>query len=415
MDGPARLEPGGELKSSAVSPLRILHIIPSLSQAHGGPSFALPAMARSLSAAGAQVDVACTDDDGPGRRMADVPLGIPVQMDGFRIFYFRKQTEFYKASLPLLAWLRRHVAEYDAVHAHAVFSFSTVAAGWACRWQHVPLIVRPLGVLASWGMANRRRRLKALSFRCLDKPLLDHAAALHYTSEQERDDASRLGLRPRTAVIPLGFDLAPFDSLPPPSVFFEKFPQARGREVILFLSRLDPKKNIESLLEALAILPGGSVLIIAGDGEAEYVEQLHERSRKLSVTGRVIWAGHLDGDLKLSALSAASIYALPSHSENFGIALLEAMAAGLPCVSTPGVALAAEAAEKKAVLLSQPDPNHLADAIGGLLADPDRRRALGGLARSLARERYSAQSMAASLMRLYETCIVHHHESPPHP
>ncbi len=379
---------------------------------------ALPMMARALAARGIQVDVATTDDDGPGRRLKDMPQGAPVEQEGFRVFYFPKQTEFYKVSIPLWIWLCRNVTKYDVVHVHAVFSFSTLAAGWACRLRRVPYIVRPLGVLNAWGMNNRRRWIKTLSFRLLDKPVLDHASAIHYTSAQEADEAARLGLRARSVVIPLGIDLKPFLSLPSPELFTTRFPETAGRPVILFLSRLDPKKNVELLLEAMTRLgseksnpirpnPTGSdsLLVIAGSGTPAYVAELKARAWALGLEKRVVWAGHLEGDVKLSALAAATVYVLPSHSENFGIALLEAMAAGLACVSTAGVALAVEAANEEAVLLSEGAPQKLAGMLNRLLSNPSERHALEVAAAQLAQRKYSSEVMSKSLESLYDDIV----------
>lgn len=388
--------------------MRVLHIIPSLSPACGGPSFALPSMARALSSAGVLVDVVTTNDDGPGRRNQFDVSGVPAQFDGFRVFYFQKQTEFYKVSLPLFGWLLRNVQNYDLVHVHAVFSFSSMAAAWACSLKGVPYIIRPLGVLG-WGMHHRRRRLKALSFRLLDKPVLDRAAAIHYTSRQEQDDAAQLGLCARPVVIPLGFDLSAFQTLPPVDVFLSRFPQAVDKKICLYLSRLDPKKNVESLLEAFAALHAGNVLlVIAGGGEKAHVEHLQKRSVELGIAHNVLWAGHLDGELKLSAMAAASLYVLPSLAENFGIALLEAMAAARACVSTPRVALAAEAAKEDAVLLSEVDSDSLASSIKMILEDSAKATSLALNAASLVRKKYSADSMAAALIQLYKACIDSH-------
>jgi glycosyltransferase involved in cell wall biosynthesis len=377
---------------------------------------ALPMMAQALAARGIQVDVATTDDDGPGRRLKDMPHGVPVEQEGFRVFYFPKQTEFYKVSAPLLFWLLRKVKEYDVVHIHAVFSFITMAAGWACRLRGVPYVVRPLGVLNSWGMQNRRRWLKALSFRLLDKPVLDHASAIHYTSRQEADEAARLSLSTRPVVIPLGIDLAPFLSLLSPELFAARFPETAERPIILFLSRLDPKKNVELLLEAMARLgsqPSDSIrpdptrsdpfLVIAGSGPPFYVTELKARASALGLEKRVVWAGHLEGDMKLSALAAASVYVLPSHSENFGIALLEAMATGLACLSTAGVALAAEVAAEDAVRIFQATPAALSAALVELLASPQERERLGSVASALAVRDYSSEGMADRIRTLYHS------------
>ncbi len=364
---------------------------------------ALPAMAKSLAERGIQIDVATTDDDGMGRRLSGVAHGGPQERDGFRVFYFPKQTEFYKVSLPMFLWLMRHAGDYDLVHVHTVFSFSTLAAGWSASLRGVPFIVRPLGVLNSWGMNNRRRWIKAWSFRLLDRPVLNLASAMHYTSNQERDDAARLCLKAFPAVVPLGIDLLPFDRLPNATLFLEQHPLIAGRPIVLFLSRLDRKKNVELLLEAFARVAAPACLVIAGSGEEEYVQGLEERTHQPDLAGRVVWAGYLSGQTKLAALAAATIFVLPSESENFGIALLEAMASGLPCISTSGVALAAESAS--AVLLTPTDPQALAAAITRLLADPVERKRLGNTARQCAQEQYSLAAMSRNLTKLYQTVL----------
>lgn len=378
--------------------MRVLHVIPSLSPSQGGPSFALPAMARALQAEGVEVDVATTDDDGPGRRLS---LGAgPVPREGYRLWSFPKQTEFYKVSLPLASWLNRHVRDYDLVHIHTVFSFATGAAARAAQRAGVPYLVRPLGVLNRWGMEQRRPWLKALSFRLLDKPLLDRAAGLHFTSVQEREEAVGLGLRAPARVLPLGFDLAEFEALPPAAQFHEAFADTAGRPLVLYLSRLDPKKNLEGLLEAWARVAGPARLVIAGEGDPAYTVGLRERAAQLGLGDRVLWTGRLEGELKRAALAAATLFVLPSHSENFGIALLEAMAAGLPCVSTPGVALAAESGD--AVRVVAAEAGALATALQDLLGDADARARLGAAAQELARRRYTLLAMGRALKAWYE-------------
>src|SRR6185436_478853 len=147
--------------------LTVLHVIPSVSPAHGGPTAAMSLMSRSLVQAGVAVDVATTDDDGPGKRAAG-PLVQRVESDGYGTFFFPKQTEFYKVSLPLRSWLKQHVADYDLVHIHALFSYSSNCAARLAWRKKVPYIVRPLGVLNRWGIRHRRRGLKALSLRFIE-------------------------------------------------------------------------------------------------------------------------------------------------------------------------------------------------------------------------------------------------------
>lgn len=367
---------------------------------------ALPAMARALAAEGIKVDVATTDDDGPGRRIAGAEDGKAEQRDGFRLFYFPKQTEFYKASLPLRSWLLSHVRDYDLIHIHAVFSFSTIAAARAAKKHHVPYIIRPLGILNTWGMANRRRWIKSLSFRLLDKPLLDRAAAMHYTSAQEREQAEQLGLRAPGRVIPLGIDMSPFDKPADARAFTNAFPETQDREVVLFLSRIDKKKGLDLLLDSFALVLKQhplARLVIAGSGPTELTAELKEQASRHGFSNKITWAGHLVGEMKLAAFAASKMFVLPSSSENFGIALLEAMAAGVPCLSCSEVALADEAARSQAVQLSTRSPEALSQRIIHLLNDGTERRRLAEAGPMIARRDYSLAAMGRQLRQLYES------------
>ncbi|MBL9133137.1 MAG: glycosyltransferase [Verrucomicrobiaceae bacterium] len=398
--------PPADVVGLAGRPLRVLHVIPSLSPSQGGPSYAMPLMARALAAEGLHVDIVTTNDDGRGRRLHEQPLGELLPREGCRVAYFPKQTEFYKVSTPLLRWLWRHVREYDVIHVHAIFSFASAAAIAAASDAGVPCIVRPLGVLNTWGMTQRRRLTKKLSFNWLDRPLINSAAAMHYTSVQERDEAARLALAPAPEVIPLGVDLHEFDELPSENVFLDQFPAAAGRQRIFFLSRIDVKKGIELLLHAYAkarsFFTQPACLVIAGRGQPAYEEQLRTLATRLGIASDIVWTGHLQGHVKLSAFAAATLFVLPSQSENFGIALLEAMAAGCPCLSTPEVALATDVAPSQAVELVPQDIDAWSAALLRMLGDPEYAHRLGLRAHEVARTTYSLEAMGRALHALYQ-------------
>lgn len=382
--------------------MKVLHVIPSIEVGDGGPARAVVHMVRSLHELGICADIATTEagsQDGPPAP----PSGEPRDHEGCRTFFFPRQTGFYKISLPLYRWLRDHARSYDVVHAHSVFSFAPWAAGQAARHARVPYIVRPLGVLNRYGMEQRRPWLKALSFRWVDRPLLDGAAAIHYTSQQEVNEAARLHLRAPPAVIPPGLDMSPYTSLPPAADFRHSWPVTQGRRLLLYLSRIDEKKGLDILLPAFARLKlrhPDLMLVIAGDGDRELTARLQQQAAGLGISADILWTGFLDGRAKLAALAAADVYVLPSHSENFGIAVLEAMAAGCACVTTPGVALAHDAAESLCVVGLQAGP--LADGIAALLENPDRAARLKSAARTCAFERFSAAATARQLANLYQ-------------
>ena len=387
--------------------MKVLHVIPSVSLKHGGPSQAIRLIAQSLARAEVQVDVATTDDDGPGGQL-DVPLGERVTQDGYGVFYFQKQTDFYKVSWPFRRWIAERIRDYDLVHVHALFSFTSNCAARTAQRQRVPYLIRPLGVLNRWGMRHRRPWLKSLSLKLIERPILRQAAGMHYTSQHEQIHAEAAGATARPFLIPLGIDLSPYNRLPNPEVFFKRCPAARGRRVVLFLGRLDEIKGLEVLLPAFAGVrqsEAEACLIIAGAGQVDYVGKLRRMAGHLGVADAVIWPGFLEGDQKLAAFAAATVFVLPSYSENFGIAAVEALAAGLPCVLSTGVAISADVAAAGAGIVVPPEPMKLKEALVRLLSDDSLNRQCRRNAVRLAEERFSLQAMGQRLLAAYNEVL----------
>jgi glycosyltransferase involved in cell wall biosynthesis len=387
--------------------INILHVIPSLSIHDGGPSFAVASIARELKSCGVRVDIATT---GAQREQK-------VDTNDLRVFSFARQTRAYKISIGLRSWLARNARNYDLIHIHALFSYSSHIAASCARRNRVPYIIRPLGVLNSWGMLNRRRTLKQVSFKLIENRILSGAAAVHYTSQQEKAEAARLGVTTPSYVIPLGFDFSEFRALPTPERFFERFPFARGRDVVLFLSRLDPKKGLDVLLRAFADarrLRPTMLLAIAGDGDPHFVKALRELADELRIAQDVVWTGFLSGEEKLAALSAARVFALPSSSENFGIALAEALAAGLPCVLSDQIGIADDVTHYNAGLVCPADVRQLTTELIRLLDDASLRRTLGANAKRLVADKYSSVAMGKSLVAMYNTVLSEHRQTSQH-
>lgn len=372
-----------------MTPLRVLHVIPSVAASDGGPSRAIALMERALSAAGVDVTTLTTDHD-----LGSEESGAPTSINDVSRVYARKWTRWYKIAPGMIFYLARHIDEFDVVHIHALFSFSSTVAAWMARWRGIPYVIRPLGTLGAWGAQNRRRFLKRLSLAQIEGPNLRAAAAVHFTSREEQAEAAALGLSLHGVVIPLG-------------VADDAAPVARasvGRPTVLFLSRLDPKKNVETLIDAFVgnqELRDAAVLRVAGDGVPAYVDTLKARARAGGLADGVEWLGHVSGERKTAALAQADLFVLPSFSENFGIAAVEAMLAGLPCILSPGVAVAGPAAEAGAVLSVKPLPTALANAMLDLLRRPEEARELGARARAFALSTFSSKSMADKLVGLY--------------
>jgi glycosyltransferase involved in cell wall biosynthesis len=385
---------------------RVLHVIPSVGPARGGPSVAIGILGRGLAAAGAEVHVATTDDDGPGR--LDVALDRPVEQDGATYRYFRRQTRFYTVSWPLTRWLTGHVRGYDVVHIHALFSQTSVAAALIARRNGVPYIVRPLGTLSRFGMEKRRPWLKRLSYRLLERRILAGSARVHYTSEAERREALLVDAPGRPAVIPNGIELRRFTDPAPRGWLERRAPHLAGRTVILFLSRIDPKKGLDLLLPAFAQLRATRsdvALAVAGDGSAELVGTLKAEATRLGIDRDLYWAGFLAGEEKRAAFASADAFVLPSYSENFGLSVVEAMASELPVVISDQVGIHREVTAASAGLVTPCAVPALAAALASLAGDAGLRQRLGAAGRRLAESRFSAEAMTSAVLGMYHEVL----------
>ena len=194
-----------------------------------------------------------------------------------------------------------------------------------------------------------------------------------------------------------------------PKVFRARYPWLDSRRIILFLSRIDRKKGLELLIDALAMVRQKNkdvALVIAGDGEKAYVRELRERGAgSREPVAEIIWTGHLSGEMKAAALAAADVFVLPSASENFGIAAAESLAAGVPTIVSEEVALSRDIRRYDAGAVVKRDMQQLAGAIDDLLSNRERAAGLAANGRRLAQERYSPEAVGRALHELYQTII----------
>lgn len=388
------------------TPMRVLHVISSMSQLRGGPTVSMHNILSALRRKGIAADVAATDDDGDTARL-DVPLDRFVDIQGQRVRYFPRQTLKYAFSAPLLPWLLRNVRAYDLVHTHGLFSFAPLAAAWCARAAGVPYIMRPAGVLDTWGMKNKSRLVKAASVRLVEAPLLEAAAAVHFTTPLERARAADLSLPIRPVVLPTGVEM---DGSGDPAEPLEEL-AAQDTRLVLFLARIHPIKCVDVLLRAFCDLEDRDSrlrLVIAGDGDPALVAQLKRLAGELGLADRVRWLGFTCGARKRWLLTRADVFVLPSASENFGIAVVEAMSAGAPVIVTHGCGLADFVAQWQAGIVTDGTMESLRTALTTLLSDEALRLAMGESGRRAARQELSLEAFGARLESLYRTVLARH-------
>ena len=386
--------------------MRVLHVIPSISPLRGGPSRAVIEMVAALRLQEVDAAILTTNDHGPGLH-PDLVTGRWQQHQGVPVLAFPRWSppvaalREFAISPGLSFWLARHLKDYDLLHIHALFSYPSTTAMAQARWAGVPYILRSIGQLSPWSLAQSRGR-KRLMLRLIERRNLQRAAALHFTTVAERDEAAALGLAPPSLVLPLGV------RGPEPAAAAAGGRDGAAPVRFLFLSRLHPKKRLENLLDALALLqrlrPDAPwELAIAGEGEPRYVAGLQERSRRLGLGSRCRWLGFVEGEAKWQLLQAADWYVLPSAAENFGIAAVEALAAGTPVILSPEVAVAADVERCGAGLVCGSDPEALTLALGQALERPSLSMRASAL--NLAQMDFSWSTIALQLRDAYRQLL----------
>ena len=397
--------------------MRVLHVIPSVSGLRGGPSQAVLELA-ALQQAGCEVQIATTNDHGPG--LMDVPLGDPVAFQGAPVRFFPRSSpplrplREFAYSGAFAPWLREHLREFDLLHVHSLFSYLPSTAMRIARRMGAPYIVRPSGLLCRWSLQQSRWR-KRLFLALQDRANLNGSAAIEFTAEHERDEAAGLGLAAPSFVMPYGLHL--------PARLPEARTELRGRRklppdepLVLFLSRLHPKKGVQHLIPAAASLAGlhRFTVLVAGSGAASYEAELRGLVAQHGLTHRVRFVGFAEGEFKDLLLQGADVFVLPSYSESFAIAVMEALAVGLPVVTTPGVPLASLVENHDLGWICAAEPADLAEAMRCALAslrDDAQVAARAARARSLVARNFTWEIIAARMHQVYEALL--HKQRPP--
>ncbi len=386
--------------------MKILHVIPSVSPLRGGPSKAVIEMVAALREQGIDAEIATTNDDGPNT-LNHVPLQALTQFNGVPVRFFKRfspalsPVREYAFSSSFKNWLRRHIHHYDLVHVHAIFSFTSTYAMYLARKRSIPYIVRTIGQLERWSIEQSPIRKKGY-LHGIEKRNLLHANRVHFTAPSEQQQATELLPELTSMMVPLGINV-PEELDDPRAELGHKYAIASGTKIIAYLSRIHRKKGLDLLLKALAQSPDTDWrLLIGGEGEGTYIDELTSLINTLKLNDRCQFIGFCQGDDKNQLLQGADLYALTSHSENFGIAVLEALAAGTPTLVSRGVALSTLVEKEKLGYVCELNIDSIQHTLEHAFSDQQER---GTLARRYVIEHHQWPSIAKHIAQSYQQCI----------
>jgi len=386
--------------SFSVIAMNILHVIPSVDPRTGGPVEAVRQLGVALQARGHRVEVASLD--APGEAFtSDFPL--PLHALGPAYLGYRYCPK-------LVPWLRAHAKQYDAVIVDGLWQYNGFGTWRGLREQGVPYFVFPHGMNDPWFKQNYpfKHLKKWLYWPWAEYRVLRDAAAVIFTCEEERlkSRESFWLYQCHEEVTAFGTRLPPQDAAGLSAHFLETYPDLQGKRLLLFLGRMHEKKGCDLLVDAFSQLSGQHPdvhLVLVGPDDEGLAARYLDLARTRGAEGRVSWLGMLSGELKWGAFHASDAFVLPSHQENFGIAVAEAMGCCKPVLISNKVNIWREIEQGGGGLVED-------DTLEGtrlllqkwLAMSPEASVAMGERAMRVFMQRFTVDAMAQGVLQIIE-------------
>jgi glycosyltransferase involved in cell wall biosynthesis len=376
--------------------MKILHVISGIDPSAGGTATALLSLAPAQVRAGLEVSVAHTFE------LPETEAANALRTQGIRVTSIgpaRWPLARHPQIVPALGDL---IVNADIVHTHGMWEEIHYQACRLAQELRVPYVMSPHGMLDPWSLAQSRWK-KRLYLAVRMRRNLDNAAAIHFTTQTERDLVTRLNLAAPSFVEPNGVDISEFENLPPRGTFRTKYPALGDRPIVLFLGRLHYKKGFDLLIPAFSrIANRDAMLVIAGPAAEGFQEEIERIVKEAGIGPRVLFTGMLRGSQRVEAFVDADLFVLPSYQENFGIAVIESLAAKCPVVISDQVNICHEIAAEEVggVVPTKVEP--LTEEIDRWLADPQLRRIAGQRGAEFVRREYDWNRIAGRWVKRYE-------------
>lgn len=370
-----------------------LNVVSHLDLKFGGITAAMPGFCRGIALTGRwhsrTVATCASEEDSP---FSDTD-GDVVRLPCNRLKSIL-DTSFEKSLAPLME-------AADVIHIHGIWEGHCSTAARIARAMGKPYVVSAHGMLEPWALRNKAKK-KALYANLIERNNLAWATSLHATTLAEVENYRQFGLDRPVGVVPLGIDVP---SIADERIFRDKFPQLADKRIVLFLSRIHYKKGLDILCHSWSLIRKQFPdvhLVLAGPDSENVQQNLEALIGQLGIGDSVTFTGMISGALKWSALEAAEVFVLPSHSENFGVAISEAMAMAKPVIITRQCNRP-EVEHSKSGWVIEPDVHQLAAALTDCLSMPRFALAQIGLnGKHLIESSYSVASIGRQMSRFYD-------------
>ena len=375
---------------------RILRVISSLNPECGGPSEGIRQITPHLLSLGVRTTVVTLD----------APDASFLSGHSFKAIGLGPVTGGYGFRRGLPGKIRALAEAHDVVIIHGLWQYHSFATWRALRCSKIPYFVYTHGMLDPWFRRTYplKHLKKWLYWPWADYRVLRDAEAVFFTTEHERDLARESFWLYNANEVVVGYGT----SAPPPDAegqrlsFMQAFPQLKGQRILLFLSRIHPKKGVDLLIEAfaqVASVDSSLHLLIAGPDQVHWKAELQHRAAELGIANRITWPGMLSGELKWGAFRSAELFCLPSHQENFGIVVAEALSCGLPVAISKPVNVSSQVAAVDAGIVFEDTAGATSSALRQWLAmSPEDKTAMARRGQKLFADLFDFASVAKTLL-----------------
>ncbi len=380
--------------------MKVLQVISSINTTGGGPIECVHNFNRQFLLRGHSVEIVSLDP----------PDHDFTAASEYRFHATGPSLLSYQFNFNLIPWLTQNASRFDAVIVNGIWQFHAFATWLALRKSGIPYYVFTHGMLDPW--FKRQYPLKHLKkwayWPWADYRVLRDARAVLFTTEQERLLARQSFwlYHCNEVVVNLGTASPAGDAAAQRLCFLEQFPHLRGKRLLLFLSRIHVKKGLDLLIDAFARvcnLDPALHLVIAGPDQVGWQVELEARADQLGITQRMTWTGMLQGDLKWGSIYAAEAFCLPSHQENFGIAVAEALACGTPVLISDQVNICEEVRQAGAGLVSSDTLEGTVEVLQNWLTlDPQTQQGMAKAAVELFADWFEISNAAESLLAVID-------------
>ena len=405
--------------------LNLIHITPAYKPAYcyGGPTLSVARLCEELTARYPQLNLVVLTTLANGKQELDVPSGLATVVDGVDVKYSRRLTKDHTHFSPALLWslkgsiqAAKRKREKIIIHIHSWWNLVAILSALMAKLYDVPLVISPRGMVTSYTLSFRNRTMKAFIHHLIAKPILRNTQ-LHATSMQEKQHIQQHCNLDRISIIPNVFTFYDSAVLAKPKAVssvsndtLQKHKLQTGVQHlnILFLSRIDPKKGLDLLMEALSTVQFKWELTIAGPGDATYITYLQQLAFDLQISNKLTWLGAIDNQEKFPLLASHDILALTSRNENFANVVLESLLVGTAVLVSNQVGLSDYIQQRNLGWVCGTDPEEIATALKNIYVDKARRLDIQKRAADALRQDFDTERIIRDYFIMYQEVIKHH-------